>query len=419
MLLPGTELIGRATGSGLREPPSLVRRSDGQIIQLSQLLYVLAGFMDGRGVCAIADAATERLQLRVAPEHVSHAAEQKLAPLGLVADRDGRVAPLERRSALLALRWRTGIVPERAVGAIAALLRPLFHPALVIAALIALVALDAWLVRARAFAPSLRAVIRHPTLALVLFGVLILTLLVHECGHATACRYGGARPGRIGFGIYLVWPAFFSDVTDSWRLSRGGRLRTDLGGMYFNVLCAVAAGGAYLATGARPLVLVVVSQQLIILDQFAPWLRLDGYYVVSDLIGVPDLFARIRPVLAGLRPGRPLDPRVTELKPWARGAVTAWVLTTVTVLTGVAVAVAIDGPAYVSQAWQSLWLQLGSARGALTAGNATQLISGVIGTVMLVLPVAGLTVTYVLACRGFGGTLALRLHARRGRRALR
>jgi hypothetical protein len=52
----------------------------------------------------------------------------------------------------------------------------------------------------------------------------------HECGHATACRYGGARPGNIGVGSYLVWPSFFTNVTDSYRLDQAARIRTDLGG---------------------------------------------------------------------------------------------------------------------------------------------------------------------------------------------
>ena len=38
----------------------------------------------------------------------------------------------------------------------------------------------------------------------------------------------------MGTGLYLVWPAFYTDVTDSYRLGRAGRLRTDLGGLYFN-----------------------------------------------------------------------------------------------------------------------------------------------------------------------------------------
>jgi hypothetical protein len=37
-LLQDTELLGRVAGSGLREPPYLVRRCDGQVVQLSQLL---------------------------------------------------------------------------------------------------------------------------------------------------------------------------------------------------------------------------------------------------------------------------------------------------------------------------------------------------------------------------------------------
>ena len=36
----------------------------------------------------------------------------------------------------------------------------------------------------------------------------------------------------MGFGLYLVWPALYSTVTDSYRLARVGRLRTDLGGVY-------------------------------------------------------------------------------------------------------------------------------------------------------------------------------------------
>ena len=43
----------------------------------------------------------------------------------------------------------------------------------------------------------------------------------------------------MGAGLYLVWPAFYTDVTDSYRLGRGGRLRTDLGGLYFNAIVAV------------------------------------------------------------------------------------------------------------------------------------------------------------------------------------
>ncbi len=407
-LLAGTELVGQAAGSGLREPPYLVRRCDGQVVQLSGLLYVIAGCMDGRELAAIADSAGARLELRITPEQVAHVAEHKLAPLGLVPHRDGSVPRLERRNALLGLRFRAGIAPERAVNTLAGVLRPLFLSPLVVAVVAALVACDVWLGASHGVAAGLQTVIYSPTLALALFAVVIVSLLFHECGHAAACRYGGARPGRIGIGIYLVWPVFYTDVTDSYRLSKAGRLRVDLGGVYFNALFALGAAGAYFATAYKPLLIVVVSQQLLMLDQFIPWMRLDGYHIVSDLIGVSDLFTRIKPVVASLMPGRHPDSRVTELKPWARAAVTIWVLSTVTVLAAMAGAIIVNGPTYLRHAWQSLILQLDAVAHGLQIGSIVDVVNSVIGASMLLLPVAGITLTYLLLCRGIGASLALR-----------
>jgi putative peptide zinc metalloprotease protein len=407
-LLEGTELMGQVSGSGLREAPYLVRRRDGEVVQLSQLLYVIASSMDGRELGAVADTVGAQLDLRIAPEQVAYVAEQKLAPLGLVTYRDGTTPRLERVNALLALRFRVGIVSERAVNAIARPLQPLFLPPVVIAALAALLACDLWLGTSHGIGAALRAVIHRPVLGLAVFATVILSLAFHECGHAAACRYGGARPGRIGIGIYLVWPVFYTDVTDSYRLGKGGRLRTDLGGVYFNALVALAAAGAYFATGYEPLLLVVVSQQLLLLDQFVPWVRLDGYHIVSDLIGVSDLFARIKPVITSLLPGRHADRRVTELKLWARAAVTAWVFTTVIALTAMATAIVVYGPSYLGRAEQSLILQLDWIGRGMRIGSVVDVLSGAIGTVMLLLPVAGITLTYLLLCRGVGSTLAVR-----------
>ena len=406
-LLQGTELVGQATGSGLREPPYLVRRCDGQVVQLSRLLYAIVERIDGRGLAAIAAGAGTELGLRIAPAQVAYLAEHKLAPLGLVTHRDGSTPRLERRDALLALRFRVGIVPEHAVNTLAATLRALFLPPLVITALTALIACDAWLASSHGIGAGLRTVIHHPALGLALFALVILSLAFHECGHAAACRYGGARPGRIGIGVYLVWPVFYTDVTDSYRLTKLGRLRTDLGGVYFNAWFALAAAGGYFATGYEPLLIVVISQQLLILDQFVPWVRLDGYHIVSDLIGVSDLFARIRPVITSLRPGTPPHPRVRELKPWARAAVTAWVLSTITALTAAAVVIILNAPAYLTRAWRSLQLQLHQLERGIHLANALETLTGAVGTITLLLPVAAMTLTALLLCRRLQASLVL------------
>jgi putative peptide zinc metalloprotease protein len=410
-LVDGTELIGKSEGSGLIDPPYLIRRRDGQVVQLSRLLYTIAAAMDGRSLEAIAQRAGVALDVRITPEQISHVAAHKLAPLGLVRSPDGSEPTLQPVDALLALRYRAGILPGRHVDALARLLQPLFLPPIVLAALVTVAAFDVWLVTAHGIGAGLQQVIRTPSLALALFAVVPVSLFFHELGHAAACRYGGARPGRIGIGIYLIWPVFFTDVTDSYRLGRRGRLRTDLGGVYFNVLFALTGAGAYLATGFEPLLLVVVSQQMLILDQFIPWVRLDGYHIVSDLIGVSDLFARIKPVLWSLVPGRRPDPRVAALKPWARAAVTIWVLTTVAVLSVGAAVIVLQAPRYLRHAWDSLLVQGAGIGHGMRVGSVVEVLMGGIGTVMLVLPVVGITLTYLMLCRRMGSAVAIR-HAR-------
>src|SRR5205823_1988721 len=123
-----------------------------------------------------------------------------------------------------------------------------------------------------------------------------------------------------------------ADVTDAYRLGKAGRLRTDLGGVYFNTIFILATAGAYALTGFEPLLLMIPLQHLEIIHQFLPFIRLDGYYIVSDLTGVPDMFARIKPTLRSLVPWLPTDESVTELRPWVRVAVTVYVLTVVPLL---------------------------------------------------------------------------------------
>jgi putative peptide zinc metalloprotease protein len=414
-LLPGVELLGRVEGSGLREAPYYVRRPDGEVVQLSRLLYVLADLArPGRSLEQIARSAGAELERNIRPEQLRYVLEQKLHPLGLVAGSDGSSPKLERLDPLLALKFRVGVVRPRTVQAIAAPLSALFHVPVIGAVVAGLLAFDAWLVGVHGLGRGLSHVIAQPSLVLMLIGLTYASLAFHECGHAAACRRGGARPGAIGVGLYLVWPVMYTDVTESYRLGKWGRLRTDLGGVYFNGVFAYGLALAYLVSGFEPLLLAVVGQHLMVVDQFLPWVRLDGYYVVADLIGVSDLFSRIRPVLRGLLPGRPLDPRVSELKRWARAAVTAWVLTTVSILAAMAAVVVVHAPAYMSRAWASLVVQSDDVRHAVAAGDVAAIVAGCLANLFLVLPALGMSLVYVLLCRRLGVGLAIR-RARAGR----
>ena len=94
---------------------------------------------------------------------------------------------------------------------------------------------------------------------------------------------------------------------------------------------------AHVATGSGLLLLTALALQVQMVQQLIPVVRFDGYFILSDLAGVPDLFSRVGPVLRSLRPGHPVDPRVSELRPRARRFVTAWVLVVVPLLTAAVV----------------------------------------------------------------------------------
>ncbi len=430
-LADGVRLIGEYQGSGFTEPHYLVVRGDDQVLHLSRLLFLVAAQLenlDDLDEVALAVSGEYGRDLNV--EGVRFLVDERLRPMGIVAPRprtgpgsgetedDGQteddppVAPAPRSDPLLALRLRRTLVPASATRRVARVLSPLFHPAVVALALGALVAGDVWMVREAQISAATAATLDTPILLLGLLGALLLSTLVHEFGHAAGCRRGGAEPGPIGMAVYVVYPAFFTDVTESYRLDRIGRLRTDLGGVYFNVLTILGLTAAYAGTTYAPLLLVIVLVHVELLQQLLPIARLDGYFVVADLVGVPDLFGRVGPILASLVPGRTPGPKVRELRRRARVVVTLWVLLAVPVMVGAFALLLLKTPSMARAIWESeqeQWRQL--VRATADIDPAAAVLSG-LSMVLLPLPLAGLA----LLLGGILRRLATRATARLRRR---
>jgi putative peptide zinc metalloprotease protein len=393
-LADGIELIGRFEDSGFKEPPFIARRADGQVVQMAPLLFALAEEVDGHsGYAEIAERLSHRVKRGVTGEMAETLIEEQLRPLGIVTGRDGRQPELQKVDPLLALKFRTKVVPERVTSALTSVFRPLFSGPVVALAVAAFLALLVWLLGIHGISQSLRHLIYQPALVLVLLGGVVVATAFHEIGHATALRYGGGKPGVMGVGVYIVWPAFYTDITDSYRLDKRGRLRTDLGGMYFNAIFALAIGGLYAATRFEPLLLLIVIQTFAIIQQSLPLLRLDGYYIVSDLTGVPDILARIRPILSSALPWREPGERVTELKPWVRRAVTGYVLVLVPVIALIFLMMLMNAPRVFATGWDSFWLHWDRVGPRFSHGETALGAMSVFQMLVLVLPAAGLLYT--------------------------
>jgi len=128
--------------------------------------------------------------------------------------------------------------------------------------------------------------------------------LFHEVGHCAAVSAFGARPGRIGFGIYWLSPAFFSDVSPAWTLSRWKRVAVDCGGIYFQLLaCALFAIAAAVVDSHNIQAALQTSLMVnfvSVLCSLDPMMKYDGYWIVSDALDIPNLRRRSEGALRDL-----------------------------------------------------------------------------------------------------------------------
>jgi putative peptide zinc metalloprotease protein len=404
-LSAGLQVLGEYLGSGSKEPKYLVRRGDGQVVQLSRLLHQVVCSIDGeRHTETIAHRVSARCAREISAENVLYLVEEKLQPLGVTVpfgQSDDQVAG-PRTDLLLALKGHRVLLRERQVARVARSLAWLHLPPVVVVMLAAAVAMDTWLFGFHGAMTPVLDMLDQPVLMLAAFALTVASLVFHEFGHASACRYGGARPGCIGCGLFLIWPSMYTDVTDVYRLGRPGRLRTDLGGVYFNVVFMVALFCGYVLTGQSFLLAAIYLAHFEILEQLTPVVRLDGYYILGDLAGVPDLYGKVKPILLGMLPGRPVPPEVADLRPSARTIVTTWVVAMVPLMAAELGYVLWNLPRLLVTALRSLARQLEGTAAAFTDGQIAAGLIGMAGSFMLLCPLAG---TAYLSVR-IGGRVA-------------
>src|SRR5579884_1467120 len=381
----GVELLGDVHGSGYKEGAALVRRGDGQVVQLGPLMYALLESVDGRRTTTeLADALCEKLGRDCDEEHVVLLAE-KLAAEGLLAGYEQNAPP--RRNPLLALRWKVLVTNPRITSRLTAPFTFLFRPWLLWPIAAAFFAVAAWLLFVKGVASATADAFDKPGLLLLVVALAVASAAFHELGHAAACRYGGATPGGMGMGLYLVWPAFYTDVTDTYRLPRRDRLRVDLGGLYFNAVVAVITMGIWLLWRNDALLLLIALQVLQMVKQLSPIIRADGYHILSDATGVPDLFSHMGPTLRSLLPRHRDEP--SALGGWQRWLVTAWVLIVVPVLLSLAIGAVLVLPKLVTSAWDSgRVLVLGIPHG-VSHLQVIDFLASLVRLLALALPVLG------------------------------
>ncbi len=385
---PHVELLGELQESGFKEPQWLVRR-DGHFIQLTEPLYRVLEYSDGsRSIAGIAEAVTENSPWLVTGDVVQHILVTKLLPLGLIGPPH---AGKTRSGSALSVNLRMKMLQPRHIEPITAVLRWLYAPWLLIPLVILIAAGHIWMYLVHGVSKGVHQAFYTPGLLLPVFALLLASIIVHEFGHASALRYGGGRVGGMGAGFYLLYPAFYTDTTDSYRLGRWGRVRTDLGGFYFHLIVALGMIILAAVTHHDVLLFVAVLINADVIRQLLPFARFDGYWALVDLTGMPDFFSQMKPFLLGLLPGRKQRAGLPALKGWVRAVFLMYTLVTIPVLIALLGWTLTRLPVLTMILSDSLQRQVAFAVSAFHHGNRMVVAASLVQILLLCFEVVGLT----------------------------
>lgn len=413
-LVEGIELIGRTKDAGYKDAFYLIKTPDNHYIELSELLFqTVAAMKKEKTTEAVASKLSELQDKDIDAHAVRFLIDAKLEPLGIIEDagivfqRNKQNKKTPAPDMLHSLKFRITLLPEKVVRAIAKLYVPLFDIRIMLGVLSAVVGLNIWLFGFHGLGTGLEMALYQPTLFLFILTLILLSSLFHEIGHASAAAYGGGEPGRIGAGVYLIWPAFFSDITDVYRLRRIDRLRSDVGGVYFNLIFSLVIGLVYFITKFEPLLLLILVQNLAVFHQLLPFLRLDGYFIVSDLVGIPDLFTRIGPILQNVFL-RKKTSATHDLKSWVKWVVTIWVVITIPLLICIIGIMLMHAPAIVTAAVASAQIHADAMATSFEQQDYIMAIVSALQLVILLLPALGVGVI----CYLLGKSVVIRINAK-------
>jgi putative peptide zinc metalloprotease protein len=142
---------------------------------------------------------------------------------------------------------------------------------------------------------------------LVQFWVLIFVLgFIHETAHGLTCKHFGGQVHQMGFMFLYLAPCFYCDVTEIWiSATKLQRLATIVAGIWIELLiCGFSMivwmntpTGAWLHDFTYQLILITGIAVVIL--NLNPLIKLDGYYLLTEIIGIPDLKERSTAFLTG------------------------------------------------------------------------------------------------------------------------
>jgi putative peptide zinc metalloprotease protein len=302
--------FGRHTAYIVEDP------AGGQFYRLSESAYFFVGLLDGRRTVNDAwEACNAQLGDDAPTQRECVELLSKLQLFGLLTGDLPLAADMielrRREAAKLRIQQRTGrgvsmtiplLNPEAWLERWKHIITPLFSRwgALLWLAVVGF-ALIRVIMRRDALGDSLNNLL-DPTNLVWMSVVFIVLRAWHELGHAAACKAMGGRCTEVGLMLVaVVLPFPYCDTSSAWRMPEvWKRVLVSSGGVIFETFLAALAAIAWSFMGREDSGLVrtllfntmIISSVTTLAFNLNPLLRYDGYYILSDLTGTPNLAQR-------------------------------------------------------------------------------------------------------------------------------
>src|SRR5207253_2096815 len=130
-----------------------------------------------------------------------------------------------------------------------------------------------------------------PLILLVVF----LVITAHEFAHGLTCKHFGGEVHELGFFLIYFQPALYCNVSDAWLFpEKSKRLWVGFAGPYFELFLWALATLAWRLTDMETWInyvalIVMTASGVKTLFNFNPLIKLDGYYLLSDYLEIPNL----------------------------------------------------------------------------------------------------------------------------------
>ena len=131
----------------------------------------------------------------------------------------------------------------------------------------------------------------------IVVGLFYLSMPIHELEHIAACKAYNLKHGGIGFGFYFVLPVMYADITNIWTANKEKRIIANMGGIFSEILYASILLILYLITHNPIFFVTGISLGTMVVWEFNPFVRFDGYWILSDLTNTPNLIKKSKAIL--------------------------------------------------------------------------------------------------------------------------